>query len=261
MADDRRLTLIVVPHGDLETRTLEIAYWKLKIGLALAIILLLGFGFVVATWFPIAAQASRVSGLERELAALVKEREQVAELADALAEVEAQYERVRQLLGADGAGREGDPILPPLGRDSTRAAAPPNTAAPTADSIAATLDLWPLASAGFVTRAQSAGRVGHPGLDIAVPRNSDIRAAGPGIVREAGEDVVYGHYALIDHGGGLQSLYGHASRIVVASGERVGRAQIIGYTGTSGRSSGPHLHFEVRKDGLPVDPLLYVKQP
>jgi murein DD-endopeptidase MepM/ murein hydrolase activator NlpD len=260
MADDRRLTLIVVPHGDLETRTLEIAYWKLKIGLTLAIILLLGFGFVVATWFPIAAQASRVPGLERELVALEKEREQVAELADALAEVEAQYERVRQLLGADGAGREGEPILPPLLRDSSRAAAPPDTGAPAADT-AATVDLWPLALAGFVTRAQSTARVGHPGLDIAVPSNSDIRAAGPGVVREAGEDAIYGHYALIDHGGGLQSLYGHASRIVVKSGERVRRAQVIGYTGSSGRSSGPHLHFEVRKDGIPVDPLVYVKQP
>jgi len=168
---------------------------------------------------------------------------------------------VRQLLGADGAGREGEPILPSLRRDSSRAATPPDTAVPAADSVAAAVDLWPLGSAGFVTRAQSAGRVGHPGLDIAVPRDSGIRAAGSGVVREAGEDAIYGHYALIDHGGGLQSLYGHASRITVTSGERVRRAQIIGYTGSSGRSSGPHLHFEVRKDGIPVDPLLYVKQP
>jgi murein DD-endopeptidase MepM/ murein hydrolase activator NlpD len=261
MADDRRLTLIVVPHGDLETRTLEIAYWKLKIGLILAIVLLLGFGFVVATWFPIAAQASRVPGLERDLAALEKEREQVAELADALAEVEAQYERVRQLLGADGSGRDGDPILPPLARDSARVVTPADTQDAATDTVAAVVDAWPLASAGFVTRAQSSGRVGHPGLDVAVPRNSEIRAAGPGVVREAGEDAIYGQYALIDHGGGLQSLYGHASRIVVTSGERIGRAQIIGYTGSSGRSSGPHLHFEVRKDGIPVDPLQYVKQP
>ena len=261
MADDRRLTLIVVPHGDLETRTFEIPYWKLKVGLIAGVVILLGFGFVLATWFPIAAHASRVPGLEREIAALEEERGQVAELAEALAEVEAQYERVRQLLGADGAGREGDPVLPPLSRDTAHATTSLDTIGSPGDSLAATVDLWPLAAGGFVTRVQSTGRIGHPGLDIAVPRDSEIRAAGAGIVREAGVDDIYGQFALIDHGGGLASLYGHASRMTVTRGERVRRGQIIGYTGSSGRSSGPYLHFEVRKDGAPVDPLLYVKQP
>jgi murein DD-endopeptidase MepM/ murein hydrolase activator NlpD len=80
-------------------------------------------------------------------------------------------------------------------------------------------------------------------------------------VREAGFDEIYGEYAIIDHGGGLETVYGHASRVLVRGGQRVRAAEVIGHTGSSGRSSGPHLHFEVRKDGRPVDPLRYVKQP
>lgn len=268
--DDRRLTLIVVPHGDLETKTFEIAYWKLKVGLVAGLILLLGFGFVVATWFPIAVQASRVQPLERQIVALEGEREQVAELAEALAEVEAQYERVRQLLGADGAGRDGDPVLPPLPSRTPEPAEPARGAPPAGvdgpgeaiEELATdALDVWPLARSGFVTRTLSAGRTGHPGVDIAVARDTPIRAAGAGTVREAGFDEIYGEYAMIDHGGGLQTLYGHASRIIVRAGQEVRPSEVIGHTGSSGRSSGPHLHFEVRKEGRPVDPLQYVKQP
>src|SRR5690606_23984964 len=99
--DDRRLTIIVVPHGDLETRSFEIPYRKLKVGLLVGIALLLLFGFLVAMWFPVAAQASRVPGLLDELELLETERARVAELAQTLSEVEEQYERVRQMLGAD----------------------------------------------------------------------------------------------------------------------------------------------------------------
>ncbi|MGH7554359.1 MAG: hypothetical protein ACREMQ_15245, partial [Longimicrobiales bacterium] len=116
--DDRRLTLIIVPHGDLETRTFEIPYRRLKFGIIMAGTLLLLFGFIVASWFPVAAQAGRVPGLERELVRLEGERAKVAELAQMLAEVEAQYERVRELLGAEGQDQT-DPVLPPLKRDSS----------------------------------------------------------------------------------------------------------------------------------------------
>lgn len=119
--DDRRLTLIVVPHGDLETRTFEVSYRKLKVGIVITGVLLIIFAFTAATWFPVAAQAGRVPGLERELARLEGERARVAELAQMLAEVEAQYERVRALLGAESSA-DGEPVLPPLRRDTARSA-------------------------------------------------------------------------------------------------------------------------------------------
>jgi hypothetical protein len=115
--DDRRLTLIVVPHGDLETRTFEIPYRRLKLGFVVAGVLILLLGVIVASWFPVAAQAGRVPGLERELSRLEGERARVAELAQMLAEVEAQYERVRVLLGAEGGA--GESVLPPLRPDTS----------------------------------------------------------------------------------------------------------------------------------------------
>ena len=253
--DDRKLTLIIVPHGDLETRTFEISYGRLKFALAGVSVFLLLFIVVLAFWFPIAAQAGRVPGLVNELERLETERAKVAELARTLAEVEAQYERVRQLLGADAPEGGGQPVLPPL-RDTT--ATDSDSSDETAMGI---IDQWPLTTRGFVTRHVSAGRESHTGLDIAVARNSFVRAAGPGIVTATGTDPVYGLYVLVDHGRGLQSLYGHAEEVLVKTGLRVDRDDVLAMSGSSGRSTAPHLHFEIRRDGRVVDPLQYVRQP
>jgi murein DD-endopeptidase MepM/ murein hydrolase activator NlpD len=122
---------------------------------------------------------------------------------------------------------------------------------------------WPLPVAGFITRSreESARQGEHPGLDIAVPAETEIRASGEGVVKEARQDRVYGQYVLVDHGEGLESLYGHASRVLVREGDRVSRGQLIALAGSTGLSSAPHLHFEIRKNGRAVDPLQYVRQP
>jgi len=254
--DDRHLTFIIVPHGELETRTFQIRYRRLKLLLGLAVAVLLVVCVFIALWFPALTQAARVPALERELAELERERARVAELAQALAEVEAQYERVRQMLGADAAVDGEAPLLPPLrevrasneGSSLFRAVQNPGA-----------LTVWPLAGRGYVTRG--ADRAGHPGLDIAAPLNTEIRAAGGGVVEVAGEDEVYGIYVVVDHGGGLHTLYGHASRTYVERGEKVRAGQVIALSGSTGRSTAPHLHFEVRLDGKAVDPLQYIRQP
>lgn len=251
--EDRRLTLIIVPHGDLETRTFEISYRWLKVLLVAGSAALAVFVVMVALWWYVAAQAARVPGLVREVERLEEERAQVAELARVLAEVEAQYERVRQLLGADAPPQGREPLLPPLRQqrgDGEGSAQPSNEP-----------NAWPLAQPGFITRELTAGARNHPGLDVAVPHDAYIRAAGGGVVRAAGEDEVYGFYVLVDHGGGYESMYGHASRIFVKPGDLVERHEVIALSGSTGRSTAPHLHFEIRKDGEPIDPLSLVKQP
>jgi murein DD-endopeptidase MepM/ murein hydrolase activator NlpD len=253
--EDRHLTIIVVPHGDLETRSFVVSYARLKVFVVLGVVLLLGFAVSLAVLFPVMAQAARVPALEAELRQLDSERARVAELARTLQEVEAQYERVRQLLGADAPAPGDDgPVLPPLRGDS-------GTISRGEDPAVSLIDLWPLSTAGFITRSLSDGRSRHPGLDIAVPKNSYIRAAGPGLVRAAGIDDVYGQYVVLDHGQGVESVYGHASRLFVTAGDRVRRGEVIALSGSTGRSTAPHLHFEVRRDGKPVDPLAYVRQP
>lgn len=251
--DQRRLTFIVVPHGDLDTRTYEISYGRLKIYIGVAVVLLLAFIVVVSSWWYVASQAARVPGLEREVVRLEEERSRVAELAQTLSEVEAQYERVRQLLGASGTQQGPEPWLPPLRTGAEGDAPSQGGTRP---------ESWPLTESGFITRALTdAGGANHPGLDIAIPAGSYIRAAGRGEVADAGEDDVYGYYVLIDHGDGTQTMYGHASELFVRAGDPVERNEVIALTGSTGRSTAPHLHFEVRQDGSPIDPLTFVSQP
>jgi murein DD-endopeptidase MepM/ murein hydrolase activator NlpD len=95
----------------------------------------------------------------------------------------------------------------------------------------------------------------HAGVDIGASWGSPIVAAGDGRIVAAGWAGGYGREVQIAHGGGLVSLYGHMSEIVAAPGSFVRQGQLIGYVGSSGLSTGPHVHFEVRQSGLPVNPL------
>ena len=254
MADRRRLSLIIVPHGDLETRSFEISYRTLKVLLGLVILLLAVFVIMVSSWWFVATQAARVSGLEDQVARLEAEQAKVQELAQSLARAEEQYERVRRLLGVEGSRSPQEVTLPPLRGEADDAVA--------AVAGSGRLSAWPLTRSGFITQGrEGADGSSHPGLDIAVPADSYIRAAGPGTVRDAGVDEIYGRYILIDHGDGLESMYGHASRIFVQPGDVVEQNEVIALSGSTGRSTAPHLHFEVRSNGEAVDPLAYVRQP
>ena len=97
----------------------------------------------------------------------------------------------------------------------------------------------------------------HPGVDIGVGTGTTISAAATGkvIVVETGYSGGYGNHVVIDHGGGIATLYGHLSQIFVSEGQEVRQGQAIGASGSTGYSTGPHLHFEVRVNGSPVDPL------
>ncbi|MGI6451520.1 MAG: murein hydrolase activator EnvC family protein [Desulfitobacteriia bacterium] len=97
----------------------------------------------------------------------------------------------------------------------------------------------------------------HTGVDIGAPNRAKIVAAGSGIVIFSGWYGAYGNAVIIDHGNGLSSLYGHMSSRAVAYGKEVLPGQVIGYVGSTGWSTGPHLHFEVRKDGVPTTPMAY----
>ena len=98
----------------------------------------------------------------------------------------------------------------------------------------------------------------HSGLDIAASSGTPIRACRSGTVVIAGWQGGYGNAVVIDHGGGMATLYGHQSQIAVSVGEKVLAGEVIGYVGSTGNSTGPHLHFEVRISGNPVDPTPYI---
>lgn len=95
----------------------------------------------------------------------------------------------------------------------------------------------------------------HTGDDIGAPSGTRIKAAAPGRVIYADFDSIYGYHVMISHGNGLVTMYGHQSRMAVSEGDRVSRGQTIGYVGSTGYSTGPHLHFEVHVNGVPYEPM------
>ena len=98
----------------------------------------------------------------------------------------------------------------------------------------------------------------HTGIDISVAVGTPVRASGRGTVSFTGWLGAYGKTVIVDHGYGLQSLYAHNSEILVQPGQKVERGEVLARSGNTGRSTGPHIHFEVRENGNPVDPLKYL---
>jgi len=94
----------------------------------------------------------------------------------------------------------------------------------------------------------------HRGIDFGAPRNAEVLAPAPGRVLRAGRDGAYGLTVEIDHGMGIVTLYGHLKKLLVSAGDRVDFRQPIGIVGSTGRSTGRHLHYEIRVDGKPIDP-------
>lgn len=113
---------------------------------------------------------------------------------------------------------------------------------------------WPLR--GWVTQpfVGKRGEGYHPGIDIAGAEGGSIRAAGDGAVLVAGWNEEYGNFVLIDHGFGVTTLYAHNNSLSVRKEDRVRAGDVIAFTGNTGHSTGPHLHFEVRRNGIPEDP-------
>jgi murein DD-endopeptidase MepM/ murein hydrolase activator NlpD len=216
----------------------------------------------------------------------------------AAADVAAEIDRGEKLKGeaesrkeefeakADALQRESDAIAATLrqraaaqatARENQAAPAPANRAAPNAGAAAAA------PSSGAAPAPARGGRLAHPvpgapltsgfgyrihpiygtsrlhaGVDFGAATGTAIRAAESGTVVSAGSQSGYGNATVIDHGNGLATLYGHQSSISVSTGQTVTRGQVIGRVGCTGACTGPHLHFEVRRNGTPVDPMGYL---
>jgi murein DD-endopeptidase MepM/ murein hydrolase activator NlpD len=117
--------------------------------------------------------------------------------------------------------------------------------------------IWPVNGPVVSPFGMRWGRL-HAGIDIAVPSGTPIRAAGSGTVAIAGWEGGYGNYTCVNHGGGISTCYAHQSSIGVSVGQHVGQGQVIGAAGCTGHCFGPHVHFEVRINGQPVDPMGYL---
>lgn len=164
-------------------------------------------------------------------------------------------------LGDDTLLRPGQRILvTDIPRPSKAASASPGTASPTQRAAASLRSALAWPSRGVLTsRFGFRGKRHHHGIDIAAPVGMPISAAQDGTVQFAGWMGGYGLLAILDHGAGLTTWYGHASRLLVAVGEQVRKGQIVAKVGTTGEVTGPNVHFEVRRNNVPLDPLTFLR--
>ena len=247
------MTILIHRDGAVDSRSYRIPLWILRTGLVTSItvaaLMLLG----AALYAPIVRAAARVPFLTREIDRLTAENQQVRQLAGRLVEMESRYAQVRTMLGGD--------IVPP---------SPTGEALPVAHPVLALVpgrrtarlgpsvpQRWPLDEPGVVTRGQigeGSSDETHPGIDIAIPTGTPIRAAGGGTVSRTGSDPEYGLFVLIAHPDGYQTMYGHASRLLASEGDEISAGQVIALSGSTGRSTAPHLHFEIRRGGRSIDP-------
>jgi murein DD-endopeptidase MepM/ murein hydrolase activator NlpD len=288
-------TVIFVPHAHAKLRKWRVT--NLQIGLAAGTFLFLSLTatFFIRSYFHTSTSPAELSRLQGENERL---RQANLEFESSLRSLQTQlsdYEdRTRQLAivagvdslgaGAEGGVGGGEPLddigtdpetvapdaIPPLAQMTDHAAQLKQTL----DAVEAKLEerlLWisstpaiapvkGILSSGFGFRSDpmTHGRGVHQGVDIVAATGQPVRASADGIVMRATTMGGYGNAVFLAHGFGVTTRYGHLSRIEVRPGQRVKRGDIIGRVGSTGRSTGPHLHYEVRIDGEPVNPLAYI---
>jgi murein DD-endopeptidase MepM/ murein hydrolase activator NlpD len=249
----RTVSILVVPENGRATWTLRLTYRRLRLLAGIGGAAALALALMAGSWWYFAARAAKAAQLEARVAELELERSRIVALAEELRELEAAYDRLRAMFGPETGGASGLLWLPP---PAGRGSRPPGTDSGGVPSS------WPLTEPGFVTQGLLAGGGSdHPGVDIAVPSGTYVRAAGAAVVSEAAEDEVYGLFVVLDHGNGYRTVYGHASALMVTVGDSVRGNEVIALSGSTGRSTAPHLHFEVLRDGEPLDPLTVVRTP
>jgi murein DD-endopeptidase MepM/ murein hydrolase activator NlpD len=258
----RAVTVVIQRDGSTRSQTYRVPVWALRAVTAFLLAAVVGGIVVAAVYGPLVRSAGKVPGLERRVARLQADNEKVRQLSAALDSAESRYAQVRQMIGADI-------MRDPLTLGASLPVAPPVQArvAKSTASVDTGLTVprrWPLDESGYITRGQS-GRSDstedvHPGIDIAVSVGSIVRAAGGATVHQVGEDPEYGLFVLLDHASDYQTMYGHLSRILVATGQAVVDGEVIGLSGNTGRSTAPHLHFEIRERGVSLDPRTMVKE-
>ena len=248
----RRWTLQLVRRDGRRVRSLSLGRARLLLSVAGTIIGLAGLGFLGGFLTASRAESRRILELEAEVATLESERERTNRLAVRLNELEEDFGLLQDAVTA-GRPAESPPVNVVLGR---------GVEVRSRTSAEAATPAWPLTQRGFITRhfgsRPADSREGHTGLDIAVSTGSYVRAIQAGRVEEAGEDPIYGKYLRIAHADRLTSLYGHNAWLFAAAGDAVERLEVIALTGNTGRSSAPHLHLELARNGVLLDPLSLV---
>jgi len=238
----RKVSVIVAPHGSPKSWSRDVSVPALiGIGAALAALALLVLVLLVQV-VELGARSREVAELRREKADLESRARSVHDLEVELARMQEFETRIRRWAGVEFASEPvmggGEPGRHRWEHDERLLAEMPT--------------LPPVE--GWVSRGFEPGPEGHPGMDFVGETGTPVLAAALGVVKVAGWDDTFGNLVVLDHGNGFVSMYGHNETLLVEPGDLVPRGQAVARLGNTGRSSAPHVHFEVRLDDEPLDP-------
>ena len=291
---DRRWTVMVVPHGSDSPRSFSISERAVRagayVGSVLTLMALVGLGSTIATTGRLISSAVRpteanaMSSKPRDVAEVARRVASLRDTLDVIRKREAQIRLLAGLPATDSGGPDAtaagsvandSTARGPIHADvetliqradllSARFAAVTDSLEVNAKRFASVPSIMP--TAGWLTSQFSRSRVHpllhvsrpHEGIDVSAPMGAPIVAPASGLVTKVGRENGYGNVLEIDHGNGIVTRYAHCSRIDVRQGQRVTRGQAIAAVGSTGLSTGPHLHYELHINGKVVDPLTYV---
>lgn len=291
----RAFTLMFVPHSGKKARRLRLPSWAPQVLAIIMLTFLGGLSWFGVDYMRLRAETQELARLKTENYQQARQIEELAQEAvsvqQRLEEIDDLDNQVRQMMGLPSRDQEdlpnrGRQDLPPRGGPGRRVTAADirQTLQDAGDSIDPTKEKlvqlkedvaneqrrlahipngWPVRgtiTSRFGTRRSPYGRKTefHEGIDIAAPNGTAIKATGAGIVVYAGWHSGYGRKVIIDHGYGYQTCYAHNSKIKVKVGTKVKRGDVIAFVGSTGRSTGPHLHYEVIYQGVKKNPANYL---
>lgn len=260
----RDLSIIFVPHDRGYSRTVRTSYRQVKAVGIVIVVCLVAVAGVVGHYTILLKRVHEMEALRSENRVLRGEVERIEELRHRLESYESYVSKINTILGvstrARGDSAEAGAVEGTSGARAERVETVSHSAAQALTRQPVEREIpseWPLTCRGFITRGYTGESV-HPGIDIAAPMNTPVRATASGRVSDLGCDHIYGNYIEIQHGESYSTVYGHNASVVARVGQWVGKGEIIAYSGNSGRSTAPHLHYEVRCKGVAVDPQPYL---
>lgn len=238
----RELTFTVTRSYRDDVLRFRVPLWVAwTVGLTVALLVLAALLVTVTG----ASRLARLARLAQRNRQLEVEFAQVSSLRVRLQAVEEQSRKLAVMLGVDKSPPPVNWDSPPLD-----AQALPEWLKGKVWGAEPTPRLVPVESYAVSRSAQS----GHPAVDLAAAQGAPVRACADGVVKQRGEDQQYGRFLLLEHGQGYESYYGHLQDWNVSEGDSVRVGHTVGWVGTTGRSTAPHLHFEIRKNGKRIDP-------
>lgn len=248
----RRLHILLTPEGSNSGYRLVVSGPAQALLLLAVILLMIALIMAAVLYTRMALVAGRARGLELENQTLKIQMDRVASLKDEVDRLRSFEAKMLTIMGIDTLGlgrlRYEEAWMKGRRADSLRATRPDGGF------------VWPVRgpiSRGY--RTNGGAGVQHPGLDIAGETGAFVKAAARGKVVFAGVDSILGNMIVLEHEGGLSTVYGHNSQLLVKVGALVKKGESIARLGSTGRSSAPHLHFEVREGGDAVDPYNYLQ--